>query len=155
MISISDGCTGTGSEIGTCILSGRETISLIFCLLQTMYSKVQPPTNWLNLVCCGSFHACITWLYQNHSNYQPYYSASSNQASTMTPHFTFPNNQTLVIQARPLFPNNQPISLGNNWRSRWSCKSWIITQAYSTPTTGSCSNHFHGTTISPLVWCQR
>ena len=54
-------------------------------------------------------------LYQNHSNYQPYYSASSNQASIMAPHFTFPNNQATTIQARPPFPNSQPSSSGNNY----------------------------------------
>ena len=35
--------------------------------------------------------------YQNHSNYQPYYSTSSNQASTMAPHFISSNNPTSVI----------------------------------------------------------
>ena len=45
--------------------------------------------------------------YQNHSNYQPHYSASSNQASTMIPHFTSPNNQAPAIKARPPLPNSQ------------------------------------------------
>ena len=53
--------------------------------------------------------------YQNHSNYQPYYSASSNQASTMAPHFTSPNNQTPTIQARQPVPNSQPSSSRNNY----------------------------------------
>ena len=53
--------------------------------------------------------------YQNHSNYQPYYSTSSNQAFTMAPHFTSPNNQTSTIQARQPAPNNQPSSSGNNY----------------------------------------
>ena len=41
-------------------------------------------------------------LYQNHSNYQPYYSASSNQTSTVLPHYTLSNNQTTPVQARLL-----------------------------------------------------
>ena len=53
--------------------------------------------------------------YQNRSNYQPYYSASSNQVSTMAPHFTSPNNQAPVIQTRQPVPNSQPNSLGNNY----------------------------------------
>ena len=39
-------------------------------------------------------------LYQNHSNYQPYYLTLSNQTSTMAPHFTSPNNQTPTVQIR-------------------------------------------------------
>ena len=53
--------------------------------------------------------------YQNHSNYQPYYLASSNQTSTMAPHFTSPNNQAPTIQTRPPFSNSQPSSSGNNY----------------------------------------
>ena len=46
--------------------------------------------------------------YQNHLNYQPYYSASSNQTFTMVPHYTSPNNQTQAAQARLSTLNNQP-----------------------------------------------
>ena len=46
--------------------------------------------------------------YQNHSNYQPYYLASSNQISTMVPYCTSLNNQTQAIQTRLSVPNNQP-----------------------------------------------
>ena len=46
-------------------------------------------------------------LYQNYSNYQPYYSASNNQTSTVVPHYTSLNNQTQAIQARISIPNNQ------------------------------------------------
>ena len=53
--------------------------------------------------------------YQNHSNYQPYYSTSSNQASTMAPHFTFSNNQTPAIQARSPALNSLPSFSGNNY----------------------------------------
>ena len=54
-------------------------------------------------------------LYQNHSNYQPYYLASSNQTSTMAPHFTSPNTQTHAIQTRPPLSNSQPSFSGNNY----------------------------------------
>ena len=53
--------------------------------------------------------------YQNHSNYQPYYSASSNQTSIMVPHYTFPNNQTQAVQTRLSTPNNQPSFLRTNY----------------------------------------
>ena len=36
--------------------------------------------------------------YQNHSNYQYHYSASSNQTSMVIPHYTPSNNQTTPIQ---------------------------------------------------------
>ena len=53
--------------------------------------------------------------YQNHSNYQPYYSASSNQTSTVVPHYTSPNNQTQAVQTFISILNNQPSSLGTNY----------------------------------------
>ena len=45
-------------------------------------------------------------LYQNHSNYQPYYSASSNQTFTVVLHYTPLNNQTQAVQAHISIPNN-------------------------------------------------
>ena len=46
-------------------------------------------------------------LYQNHSNYQPYYSASSNQTSTVLPHYTPSNNQITPVQACLSILSNQ------------------------------------------------
>ena len=108
--------------------------------------------------------------YQNRSNYQPYYSAPSNQVSTMAPYFSSPNNQVPTIQTRPSFPNSQPNSSGNNYpminqannSSRPARPArppiepipvtyQIIAQAHSTPTIGSRPNYSHGISISPLV----
>ena len=53
--------------------------------------------------------------YQNHSNYQPYYSASCNQTSTMAPHYASPTNQTQSVQTRLPASNSQPNSLGTGY----------------------------------------
>ena len=44
--------------------------------------------------------------YQNHSNYQPYYSTSSNQTLTVLPHYTPSSNQTTPIQTHLSTPSN-------------------------------------------------
>ena len=55
--------------------------------------------------------------YQNHLNYQTYYSTSSNQTFIVVPHYTSPNNQTLAVQTRLSVPNSQPSSSRTNYPS--------------------------------------
>ena len=56
-------------------------------------------------------------LYQNNSNYQLYYSTSSNQTSIVVPHYTSPNNKTQAVQTRLSVPNTQPSSSRTNYPS--------------------------------------
>ena len=55
--------------------------------------------------------------YQNHSNYQPHYSASSNQTSIVVPHYTPLNNQTQAVKTHLSILNSQPSSSRTNYPS--------------------------------------
>ena len=44
--------------------------------------------------------------YQNHSNYQPYYSTLSNKMANVVPQYTPLNNQTQAVQTRLSVPNS-------------------------------------------------